>query len=215
VILSGNDAGSEIYVRLKIKTLRKLGIYSEKITRPDIVTTGELLGIIDGLNQRPEIDGILVQTPLPPQVDKNRVLRCVKPDKDVDGFHPQLDNGRRYRHCSFAGSRHGVVGRIGNEESACLLEFRRPCLGLLPVCWRVYPTQGDFSPDWRLPNNLSSMPCRIRERTNFDRIKLRATIRVLLARPIQLSYRKLLLAVRCAAVALRGRSAAALEIRLQ
>jgi len=88
VILVGNDPGSETYVRLKIKTCGELGIYSEKITRPDSVTTSELLGIIEGLNQRSEIDGILVQTPLPPQVDKNRVLRAVNPDKDVDGFHP-------------------------------------------------------------------------------------------------------------------------------
>jgi methylenetetrahydrofolate dehydrogenase (NADP+)/methenyltetrahydrofolate cyclohydrolase len=88
VILVGNDPGSETYVRLKIKTCGELGIYSEKITRPDSVTTSELLGIIEGLNQRSEIDGILVQTPLPPQVDKNRVMRAVNPDKDVDGFHP-------------------------------------------------------------------------------------------------------------------------------
>jgi methylenetetrahydrofolate dehydrogenase (NADP+)/methenyltetrahydrofolate cyclohydrolase len=88
VILVGNDPGSEVYIRLKIKTCGELGIYSEKITRPDSVTTGELLGIIEGLNQRPEIDGILVQTPLPPQVDKNLVMRAIQPDKDVDGFHP-------------------------------------------------------------------------------------------------------------------------------
>jgi methylenetetrahydrofolate dehydrogenase (NADP+)/methenyltetrahydrofolate cyclohydrolase len=88
VVLVGNDPGSEIYVRLKIKTCGELGIYSEKIDRPDTTTTSELLGIIEGLNQRPEIDGILVQTPLPPQVDKDRVLRSLKPDKDVDGFHP-------------------------------------------------------------------------------------------------------------------------------
>jgi methylenetetrahydrofolate dehydrogenase (NADP+) / methenyltetrahydrofolate cyclohydrolase len=88
VILVGNDPGSEIYVRIKIKTCAELGIYSEKITLPDSVTTSELLGIIEGLNQRPEIDGILVQTPLPPHVDKERVLHALKPDKDVDGFHP-------------------------------------------------------------------------------------------------------------------------------
>src|SRR5580658_8159102 len=88
VILVGNDPGSQIYVRLKIKTCGELGIYSEKIDLPETTTTDQLLGIIEGLNQRPEIDGILVQTPLPPQVDKNRVLRAVKPDKDVDGFHP-------------------------------------------------------------------------------------------------------------------------------
>jgi len=88
VILVGNDPGSEIYVRLKIKTCGELGIYSEKITPPESISTAELLGIIEGLNRRPEIDGILVQTPLPPQVDKDRVLRAVRPDKDVDGFHP-------------------------------------------------------------------------------------------------------------------------------
>jgi len=88
VILVGNDPGSEIYVRLKIKTCGELGIYSEKITPPETITTSDLLGIIEGLNQRPEIDGILVQTPLPPQVDKDRVLRGMSPAKDVDGFHP-------------------------------------------------------------------------------------------------------------------------------
>src|SRR3984885_9019833 len=85
VILVGNDPGSEIYVRLKIKTCGELGIYSEKIIPPETITTGDLLGIIEGLNQRPEIDGILVQTPLPPHVDKDKVLRAMSPDKDVDG----------------------------------------------------------------------------------------------------------------------------------
>ena len=88
VILVGNDPSSEIYVRLKIKTCGELGIYSEKVTPPETITTGDLLGIIEGLNQRPEIDGILVQTPLPPQVDKDKVLRAMSPEKDVDGFHP-------------------------------------------------------------------------------------------------------------------------------
>ena len=88
VILVGHDPGSEIYVRLKIKTCGDLGIYHELIRPPETVTTGELLDLIEGLNQRSEIDGILVQTPLPPQVDKGRVLRAMDPDKDVDGFHP-------------------------------------------------------------------------------------------------------------------------------
>lgn len=88
MILVGNDPGSEIYVRIKSKTCAELGMYGEQIHRPESITTGDLLGIIEGLNQRAEIDGILVQTPLPPQVDKNRVLRAVSPDKDVDGFHP-------------------------------------------------------------------------------------------------------------------------------
>lgn len=88
VVLVGNDPGSEIYVRLKIKTCAELGIYSEKITPPDSITTAELLAIIQGLNQRSEIDGVLVQTPLPPQVDRAQVLHAIDPEKDVDGFHP-------------------------------------------------------------------------------------------------------------------------------
>jgi methylenetetrahydrofolate dehydrogenase (NADP+) / methenyltetrahydrofolate cyclohydrolase len=88
VILVGHDPASEIYVRGKIKTCGELGIYSEKITPPDSISTEELLGIIEGLNQRSEIDGILVQMPLPKQVDSRRVLLSVHPDKDVDGFHP-------------------------------------------------------------------------------------------------------------------------------
>jgi len=87
-VLVGNDPASEIYVRSKIKACGDLGIYSEKITPPDTITTGELLGIIEGLNQREEIDGILVQMPLPKQVDSRRILLSVRPDKDVDGFHP-------------------------------------------------------------------------------------------------------------------------------
>jgi methylenetetrahydrofolate dehydrogenase (NADP+)/methenyltetrahydrofolate cyclohydrolase len=88
VILVGHDPASEIYVRGKIKACGELGIYSEKITPPDTITTDALLGIIEGLNQRSEIDGILVQMPLPKQVDSRRILLAVKPDKDVDGFHP-------------------------------------------------------------------------------------------------------------------------------
>ncbi len=88
VILAGNNAGSEIYVRNKIKACESLGIYSEKITPPESVTTAELLDILHALNRRPEITSILVQLPLPPQVDSKTVLLSVDPDKDVDGFHP-------------------------------------------------------------------------------------------------------------------------------
>ncbi len=88
VVLVGHNPASEIYVRGKIKACGELGIYSEKITPPETVTTEELLAIIGDLNRRPEIDGILVQMPLPKQVDSRRVLEAVAPDKDADGFHP-------------------------------------------------------------------------------------------------------------------------------
>lgn len=88
VILAGNDPASAIYVRNKVKACEELGIYSEKITRPDSVTTDELLRLINDLNRRDEIDGILVQLPLPKQVDSRRVLLALNPEKDVDGLHP-------------------------------------------------------------------------------------------------------------------------------
>lgn len=88
VVLVGNDPGSEIYVRNKVKACGDLGIYSEKLTPPDSITTEELLAIIDELNHKPDIDGILVQMPLPKQVDSRRVLEAVNPEKDADGFHP-------------------------------------------------------------------------------------------------------------------------------
>ena len=88
VVLVGHDPGSEIYVRHKVKACEELGIYSEKFTPEDNVSTDELLKLIDDLNRRDEIDGILVQLPLPKQVDSKRVLLAVNPEKDVDGFHP-------------------------------------------------------------------------------------------------------------------------------
>src|SRR5439155_14698553 len=88
VVLVGHDPASEIYVRNKVKACAELGIHSETLSPPDSISTGELLAIVDELNRRPEIDGILVQMPLPPQVDSKQVLLAVSPEKDVDGFHP-------------------------------------------------------------------------------------------------------------------------------
>src|SRR5215470_1254324 len=88
VILVGNNPASEIYVRGKVKSCEELDIYSEKHTPPDTSTTEELLDLVQDLNQREEIDGILVQLPLPPQVDSKKVLLAVDSAKDVDGFHP-------------------------------------------------------------------------------------------------------------------------------
>ena len=87
-VLVGHDPASEVYVRNKVKTCGQLGIYSEKITPADSVTTEELLALVDDLNHRDEIDGILVQLPLPKHVDSKKVLLAVSPEKDVDGFHP-------------------------------------------------------------------------------------------------------------------------------
>jgi len=88
VVLVGHVPASEIYVRGKVKACEEVGIYSEKLTPAETATTAELLTSIEDLNARDDIDGILVQLPLPPQVDSKRVLLAVDPAKDVDGFHP-------------------------------------------------------------------------------------------------------------------------------
>jgi methylenetetrahydrofolate dehydrogenase (NADP+)/methenyltetrahydrofolate cyclohydrolase len=88
VVLVGHNPASEIYVRGKVKASEEIGIYSEQHTPADSITTAQLLNLITDLNRRDEIDGILVQLPLPPQVDSKKVLLAVDPAKDVDGFHP-------------------------------------------------------------------------------------------------------------------------------
>src|SRR5215831_6254038 len=88
VILAGNDPASAIYVRNKVKACEQLGIHSVKITPQDSVTTEELVRTVEELNCREEIDGILVQLPLPRQVDARKVLLAIAPEKDVDGLHP-------------------------------------------------------------------------------------------------------------------------------
>ena len=130
VVLVGHNPASETYVRSKVKTSEELGIRGETLTPPETMTTAELLAIVEDLNRRPEIDGILVQMPLPPQVDSQRILLAVSPEKDVDGFHPcnvgNLATGRpgprsctpagiiellkRYK-IQIAGKRAVVVGR--------------------------------------------------------------------------------------------------------
>jgi methylenetetrahydrofolate dehydrogenase (NADP+) / methenyltetrahydrofolate cyclohydrolase len=87
-VLVGENPASQIYVRSKIAACEQLGLGSWELTPPSTITTEELLALVAELNARDEVDGILVQLPLPPQVDTKRVLEAVDPAKDVDGFHP-------------------------------------------------------------------------------------------------------------------------------
>jgi methylenetetrahydrofolate dehydrogenase (NADP+)/methenyltetrahydrofolate cyclohydrolase len=88
VVLVGHNPASEIYVRGKVKACEEVGVYSEQHTPPETATTAQLLALIQDLNRRDEIDGILVQLPLPARVDSKQILMAVDPAKDVDGFHP-------------------------------------------------------------------------------------------------------------------------------
>ena len=141
-VLVGNIPASEIYVRSKVKTCETLGLFSELITPPETVSTEEMLALIGQLNARQDIDGILIQLPLPPHVNAKLLLEAVSPDKDVDGFHPvnvgRLQTGQpalapctaagiiqilKRSHLPIAGQNAVVVGRsdIVGKPTAILL----------------------------------------------------------------------------------------------
>jgi len=88
VVLVGEDPASAVYVGSKERTCIELGMHGETIRRPATITQDELLGIVDRLNDDPAIHGILVQMPLPKQINPDAIVRRIRPDKDVDGFHP-------------------------------------------------------------------------------------------------------------------------------
>lgn len=107
-ILAGDDDASTVYVRNKMRACAEVGIQSAHHALPASTTTEELLRLIDELNRRDEVDGILVQLPLPKQIDEAAVIEAVEPTKDVDGFHPTnvglLAMGRpRFVPCTPAG----------------------------------------------------------------------------------------------------------------
>ena len=88
VILVGNDPASEVYVSHKRKDCEEVGFMSKAYDLPASTSQTELLSLIDSLNEAAEIDGILVQLPLPAHLDASQLLERIRPDKDVDGFHP-------------------------------------------------------------------------------------------------------------------------------
>jgi len=142
-VLVGEDPGSMIYVKSKTKTLTALGMVSETHHLPDSTRQDELEGLVDDLNADPEVDGILIQLPLPKIIDTASILRRVDPAKDVDGFHPEnvglLQQGRprlvpctpagimemlRREEVEIAGRRAVVVGRsdiVGKPMAMLLL----------------------------------------------------------------------------------------------
>lgn len=89
VLLVGDDAASAIYVKRKAEACQRVGMASFEHLLPSSASEAEILGLIDRLNQDDRVDGILVQLPLPPHISKAAVLKAVRPDKDVDAFHPE------------------------------------------------------------------------------------------------------------------------------
>jgi methylenetetrahydrofolate dehydrogenase (NADP+)/methenyltetrahydrofolate cyclohydrolase len=141
-VIVGSDPASQMYVRMKHRACESVGIGSAGIELPGTATTGAVLEAISKLNQNPEINGILVQLPLPKQIDTEQVIASVRTDKDVDGFHPEnlglLFSGKpRFAPCTpfgimtlfaeynipVAGARAVVLGRsidVGRPMAALL-----------------------------------------------------------------------------------------------
>jgi methylenetetrahydrofolate dehydrogenase (NADP+)/methenyltetrahydrofolate cyclohydrolase len=89
VVLVGDNPASQVYVRMKGKACEEAGLYHETINLPKDTSEADLMGLLERLNANPKIHGILVQLPLPKQIDTNRALHRIDPRKDVDGFHPE------------------------------------------------------------------------------------------------------------------------------
>lgn len=110
VVLVGDDGPSQIYVKNKEKACQEVGIYSEVYRLPQQTTQQEVLDVIGVLNGRGDIDGILVQLPLPKQIDENAVIEAISPNKDVDGFHPMnVGRGRIGQESFLPATAYGIV----------------------------------------------------------------------------------------------------------
>jgi methylenetetrahydrofolate dehydrogenase (NADP+)/methenyltetrahydrofolate cyclohydrolase len=118
-LLVGDDPASAVYVRSKTRRCQELELHHETHRLAASATTGQVLEAVEDLNRRPEIHGILVQLPLPPQVEAQKVLDALSPEKDVDGFHPEnvgrlLQKRPRFVPCTPAGVMQ-LLARTGVE----------------------------------------------------------------------------------------------------
>src|SRR5436190_9564244 len=114
VVIVGHDPGSQIYVTQKAKQTVEVGMYSEKYELPDTTPEAEVLALVEKLNADPKIHGILVQLPLPRQIDPNKVIATIPPDKDVDCFTP----------ASVGKVQIGLPGPVSCTPLGCLMLLR-------------------------------------------------------------------------------------------
>ena len=152
VIIVGNNEASKVYVRNKHKACEEVGMYSKVVEMPEETSEGELLDLIDSLNDDDEIHGILVQLPLPKHIDEQKVINAISPEKDVDAFHPE-NVGRimigeydflpctpagvmeilAYYNIEISGKKCVIVGRsniVGKPQALLLLEKN----GTVTIC---------------------------------------------------------------------------------
>jgi methylenetetrahydrofolate dehydrogenase (NADP+)/methenyltetrahydrofolate cyclohydrolase len=149
VVLVGDDPASHVYVRAKERACIEAGMQGETIRLPAATSQAELLGHVDRLNADPAVHGILVQMPLPPQLDPSEVIRRIRPDKDVDGFHPvnvgKLLIGERdgFAPCTPAGVQELLV-RSGVETrgAECVVVGRSNIVGRPMAALMLQPRVG-------------------------------------------------------------------------
>ena len=157
VVLVGEDPASRVYVGMKVKKCAEMGIYSDKRVLPADATQEEVLAVVEELNDDPKIHGILVQSPPPPQIDEKEIVRAIKPEKDVDCFHPVnvgkmlLGEDDGFRPCTPAGimellarydvdpeGKHAVIiGRsniVGKPMMALLVQKAKGANATVTVC---------------------------------------------------------------------------------
>lgn len=109
-VLVGNDGGSETYVSAKIKACERVGFKSTLIRHPEYVTEDKLLETVNNLNNNPDVDGFIVQLPLPRHINEHKIIEAILPSKDVDGFHP-INVGRMVLNlpCYVSATPYGIV----------------------------------------------------------------------------------------------------------
>lgn len=157
VVLVGEDPASMVYVRMKGKACEKTGIRSETLTYPATMTQEALLQVVHQLNNNPEVNGILVQSPVPSHIDESCIVDAINPCKDVDGFHPvnvgklATGSGEGFLPCTPAGvqellirSGHDpegkhvvIVGRsniVGKPLSLILMQKKKGANATVTVC---------------------------------------------------------------------------------
>jgi methylenetetrahydrofolate dehydrogenase (NADP+)/methenyltetrahydrofolate cyclohydrolase len=116
-VLVGNDGGSETYVSAKIKACERVGFKSTLVRHPEHVTEERLLKTVHDLNTNPDIDGFIVQLPLPRHINEHKIIEAILPSKDVDGFHP-INVGRMVLNlpCYVSATPYGIVHLLRKYE---------------------------------------------------------------------------------------------------
>jgi methylenetetrahydrofolate dehydrogenase (NADP+)/methenyltetrahydrofolate cyclohydrolase len=169
VIIIGENPASQIYVRNKAKSCVEIGMNSEVIELPARISQSDLLKKIDELNHNPDVHGILVQQPLPKQIDDFAVTLAIKPEKDVDGFHPEnvgklcigrldecfiactpfgvIELFKRYQ-IETEGKHCVIVGRsniVGKPMAMLMMQKLKPMNATVTVCHSATPNISDFT----------------------------------------------------------------------